>query len=734
MATKINPFNGGHLDYVGGGGAGNTGTISAGTTNATLGQVVFSNSNGVSFGIDGQTVTASVNAAGGGLTNINLSAGTTSNNLSAFTFNNANGITFGLNASTITASHNGLTSQSNQAFSAEGGSSAFQTLIFTNSNGISFSNTGGSIWGSHNGLTSQSNQAFSADGGSSAFQTLNFRNANGISFSNSGGSVQASYTVPSQSNQNISLYGLGNTTQNSSTVLNASNLSFNAIGSLTVGYSNGSIQLSAPNALTSQTNQNLSLYGLGNTTQNSSTVLNASAISYNGLGIVTVGYSNGSIQLSATQSNQAFSAAGGSSAFQTLGFSDNSNVSFTNTNGSVGVVSLRGSFYAVSNTTQSTSMTQNLNALSFHGAGIASVGASNGSIIISVPAGGGAGDGYNILAAGTQTANTTGTVVFSNSNNMTFGMSNNSIVTASFNAINVGVSDLGNTLGTTGTVEGAGGQYLFVGSQGITLSQSTNGANSGTVTILGVAPVFSYEPYPFNQSASSVLSANTNTSGAASFFPFIVAEPVAAGMLMMVQSMNFVTVGAASGRQSQTISYGLYSQGTGTNSTKLSAFTSHSYALEVTGNASSYTINQPTSSNTAGYTTGTTNSSGVNISSGYTGFKNVQFPVQSTLSPGNYWLGLFVRNSTSSNNVGISQSFVGGIIGSATVQNIAPIGSFSTAFSTGTNVLLRWGPYRIGQASFTSAAQTNLPGTVALSAMTHNVPVIPHMYFWSNKT
>ncbi len=48
---------------------------------------------------------------------------------------------------------------------------------------------------------------------------------------------------------------------------------------------------------------------------------------------------------------------------------------------------------------------------------------------------GGAGDGVNIIAAGTQTANTTGTVMFSNSNGITFGMSNSSIVTASHNGL-----------------------------------------------------------------------------------------------------------------------------------------------------------------------------------------------------------------------------------------------------------------------------------------------------------
>lgn len=85
-----------------------TTTIAAIGTNATApisaGTVVFSNSNGVTFGQNGSTITASVNAGGGGLTNINLSAGTTSNNLSNFVFSNSNGVSFGLNGSTVTAS------------------------------------------------------------------------------------------------------------------------------------------------------------------------------------------------------------------------------------------------------------------------------------------------------------------------------------------------------------------------------------------------------------------------------------------------------------------------------------------------------------------------------------------------------------------------------------------------------------------------------------------------------
>lgn len=125
----------------GGGGAIN---VSAGTTSNNLQTIVFSNSHGVSFGLNGSTVTASTNTAatmpmaGGTLANfvsylsfadnsgmswqlssdagnaysnsifatpyINFSAGTTSGNRSAVTFSNANGVSFGINGGTLTAS------------------------------------------------------------------------------------------------------------------------------------------------------------------------------------------------------------------------------------------------------------------------------------------------------------------------------------------------------------------------------------------------------------------------------------------------------------------------------------------------------------------------------------------------------------------------------------------------------------------------------------------------------
>lgn len=141
----------------GGGGADGYNILAAGTqTAATTGTVAFVNSNGISFGMSNSSqITASytVPSTAGLLSAINVSAGTTSGNLSALTFNNANGVTFGLNAGTLTASHNGLTSQSNQAVSGSNGSFTWQTVTFGNLNGLSFYTSNGSMVGSHNGLT-----------------------------------------------------------------------------------------------------------------------------------------------------------------------------------------------------------------------------------------------------------------------------------------------------------------------------------------------------------------------------------------------------------------------------------------------------------------------------------------------------------------------------------------------------------------------------------------------------
>jgi hypothetical protein len=235
----------------GGAQTGISGIIVSNTT-YTSGTVSFSNANGISFGSSaGQAITASYTVPTQTNQTVGIYASSqTTGSASSFTYDARSlsfigaGIVSVGNNSTAAGTTTGIiisATQSNQAMSAQGGSSAFQTLIFTNSNNVSFSNTGGSVWGSY-ALN------VSANGGTSnALSGLTFANSQGVTFGLSTGAGIGTITASvSQSNQTVGLYALGNTTQNSSTTLDARTLSFNALGAATWGYSNGSIQVSVP--------------------------------------------------------------------------------------------------------------------------------------------------------------------------------------------------------------------------------------------------------------------------------------------------------------------------------------------------------------------------------------------------------------------------------------------------------------------------------------------------------
>lgn len=214
--------------------------ISAGTTQAT-GPFTFADSNGVTFGIDNGTVTASVaTAAGGGVA---VSAGANSQSTGTIVFANSNGITWGLDgAGNLTASHDGLTSQSNQAFSAQGGSSAFQTLIFADSNGLSFSNSNGSVIASYTvpntaGLIS----VVGLSGGtqSNGVTAIVFSNANGVTWGVDGSTVTASVAAAGGGSINFS----AGTTSN-----NLASITFANSNGVTWGLDNGTITASVNTA------------------------------------------------------------------------------------------------------------------------------------------------------------------------------------------------------------------------------------------------------------------------------------------------------------------------------------------------------------------------------------------------------------------------------------------------------------------------------------------------------
>jgi hypothetical protein len=283
------------------------------------------------------------------------------------------------------------------------------------------------------------------------------------------------------------------------------------------------------------------------------------------------------------------------------------------------------SMFAVSNTTQSTSGTAANNALSFGGAGIASVGVTGGSVVISVPAGGGGGDG----------------------------------------GVFAGVSTAGNTAGSTGTV--STGNFVLVGSQGITLSQSTAGAGSAaTVTILGDALTNSgWNPY-----ADQVKVTGQAGQGTLNFDPMRLEGPMQYDRLVMV--IHNTNSSNSSGSHTLSFWVGIYTRNAATLS--LLQSTSSSTALTHSGTAGSYSL--------------------------YSGQRLFTIPMTTTLTAGDYWLGVVSRTTSAGTNGSYSQWLVSNV-------NSDFLGHFGSSHNTTYQLTLGQGVY--------SATTSGIPSAVSFS-------------------
>jgi hypothetical protein len=269
----------------------------------------------------------------------------------------------------------------------------------------------------------------------------------------------------------------------------------------------GTITISGPTTA-AQTNQTLGMYALGNTTgQSSSTTFDARTVSIRGDGIVSVGYSGGTLRISATQSVQpeTQTAVSGIANSQTTYTSGTVSLSEL---GAITIRSTTGNQFQFSVNSQ-TVQTQNLHNVTLSGNTAGALAAiSSGTLTL---AGGNnitlsqAGNAVTISGAAdvafsggvSNVGNTagdtgiTGTrLVLAGGNGITLSQSTNvsggtvtvSGITQSVESQSIGMSNIGNTSGTTGIASGGQVRFLFAGGNNITLSQSLNGA-SGTITI-----------------------------------------------------------------------------------------------------------------------------------------------------------------------------------------------------------------------------------------------------------
>lgn len=682
-------FTGNTLFLSGGAGAaGNTGYLSAGTTNASLGTISFANSNGVSFGVNGQTLTATVKTDY--LTTAALS-------------NHSHG------------------------FSAQGGSSTFQTLSFSNQNNVSFSNSDGQVVASASfpAQTVQPGiQSIAVSDTTYTTGQVSFSNANGISFgSSAGGAITASYTVPTQTAQTVGLYANGNTTgQSSSSTMDARSLSFSGAGVASVGYSNGQVLISVPsgggagdgvNALvinggasTASTtltlsNSNNVTFGLNagvitasasfpaqtvqtqglvpalvlatNSTAGGTATVNNSSLSFLNTNGVTAFQTNGSqvafsvktdyqssnANYLTSQSNQAYSAANGSATFQTLTFANSNGVSFsTGTQGVFATVATnylttaRASTDAIGlNTAQSNvTWTVNSSGLSLDARGYAGTGTtfnganisgsitqnSNGiALSLSAPTPGG-GAAINV-SAGTTSGNLQ-TLQFNNSNGVSFGL-NGSTITASAAGGGGGggltaVSLLGNQVGNNTVGLDANSVMYFSGGDGITLSGTGSTLVISNALQVTLSSTHLFPGFPFS-------AVNTSLSNQYEFFiPFNLVQPLSVSAVELLASVSCNSSAASSGQVGHTVGFGLYTRNS-TNANVINTIASATYTMagSYSSNASSALSLISDIVNSTSYSTFTSTAAGA--SSIMHGPRVLKLPLSTLLTPGQYWLGLW---------------------------------------------------------------------------------------------
>lgn len=597
----------------------NIGGIAAGGATVLTGTVSFANANGVTFGVNGSTVTASVAPSG---QTISLSAiGNTTGSTASTTFNTnlsysgAGGVSVGFSGQTIIIS---------------GATTAAQTIQSANIFAV------GNTTGSTSSTTFNTNLSFSGGGIASV----------GLS----GNTVIIS--APARS-----MTAVGNTTgSTSSTTFNAIN-SFSGAGGVSVGFSGQTIIISGATTA-AQTIQSANLFAVGNTTGSTSSTTFNTNLSFSGTGIVSVGFSGNTVIISATTSQSVQTegwTAIGNTTGSTSSTSFNSNFSISGSAGiSVGfsgqTIQIAGpatsaqSWFASSNTTGSTSSTTFQNNFTLQGAGGVSVGFSGQSIIISGGAGGGAGT-LSVTAVGNTTASTSSTtiaennVVFSGAGAASLGFSGNTIVVSAASAGNTqSWSAIGQTTGSTNSttfgpsvsISGAGdvsvgfsGQSIIV-SAGHTLSNFYYPINPLYFTAANVAPIASnnlfiqYVPIPQNLSISR------------------------AGIYISVSPQT--SAAASSGSWSATLAIGLYTR----NGTSYSSFLTSSAAISTTWQSN-------------------TNSAAV------TGVRLATIPLATLLPANEYWIMVNMSTATGG-QLSASQSIFN--LPATPQSNLSPLDNF----------------------------------------------------------
>lgn len=762
---------------------GSSGTFSLNTGSSLSSSRV---GNAITFGL-ASNITTALQSAGAYLTtamqsnavtlsNIKVSGGTTSNNLSAITFADGNGVSFGLNAGTMTATvktdyqtagaylttamasnrgtdfvqanaafagtnasgtiaSNGISVSVNPAAAGVGVIAGTRTattagnILFDTGNGITFglNAPGGSIMtASHNGLTTA--RASTDAIGLATAQTNVTWTANSAGLSLNAGGYAGTNTA---------------TTGNISVTLNTSGISINAPAFLTtaaqssVSNISGVVVGTASNAATNQTAQ-LS----GNVSfANGSGVSFFSTVSGATSGVaasVKTDYQSSNANYLTSQSNQNITAANGGFAFQTLSFSNLNGISFGTSAGSAitashnGLTTARASNDAVGLNTAQTNVTWTVNSsgislnasaylttamasnrgtdfvqanAAFAGTNASGTIASNG-ISVSVNAGGGA----TPVASASNGSFSFTTLGFSNANNVTFGTSAGNIITASVAAPGAAAENNWFALTGNNTAGNTTASGSTIGLSGINLTLS--GTNGSGINISA--------PATSSLSATGQVSISTNGSTISIGVPSAVTvsrynefkeSPIVAGNIGQ-GSLHLQPWIVPNVQMDRVVVNKIFSNASNSSF----SFTVSDWVGIYTRNASTLSLLASASANTNFSGSGTV---GSYLSYGG-GLKGVTMGLTRTLTEGMYWIGVINRTTTGG---GAGHTLNQALVSQVNTSNLGLMGVATNATN---QVSLGLGVY--------SATTSSMPNSIAFTEIQGNSSVFlrpPSVYFVS---
>jgi hypothetical protein len=589
----------------------NPNAFSAPGGSSTFQTLTFANSNGVSFSNSNGSVVATVKTdyqtSGAYLTTarasndaVGLNTALTANGV-AWTVNSS-GISLNVPAFLTTAMQSNAATISNINVSAGTTSTNASAFTFANANGVSFGlGTGasvGSITASHNGITTgrASNDAVGLAAALTAGPLAWTVNSAGISL-NAGSA--AGTTSGFTGGASIS----GSMTHNTAGL--AVSLSHPAW--ITTAMLSNAATLSAINVSAGTTSSNQSSIGFSNA--------NGLSFGFSGASL-TGSYTVPTVTDYFSKTNTTFNGANisGSITNNTAGLQLSLSVAAPGAGGGIGIAASTRTA-----TTAGSLLFDTGNGITF---GLNAVGGSimtashNGLTGVSASASNG--------SFGFQTLN------FSNANNVTFGTSAGSIITASVaapgaaaenNWVNLlGANTAGNTtasgstIGYSGinlTLSGTNGSVMNISAPATSSLSATGGlsiSTNGSTISMGNVPAYFFEPVPMLQSGSTTYLPGIGTWH---FQPMYLPLPIGSGRVNGLYSFGSTsnllaasngtsfqtgTTGGASYSFALSKSFAFYSLGAGANSTRLESFynatwsmgASHSMGITVT-NASQIT-------------------------------------------------------------------------------------------------------------------------------------------------